>query len=106
MSPEDADDFIPRDECDVLIDQYAFSSSDDYSRLTESGRVTLEIRSLDYCQAIQDMAFEVLDQSKSEFMAAVVGARSSEALSASYKVVAMRELLRQLLPIRDGLKAR
>ena len=102
MTPEEADKIVGRDERDDLIDRYAFDASDDDYRLPAPEKVVIEIRSLDFCQAIQDMAFDMLAKSKAEFMLAVEGDRSSEAHSASYKVVAMRELLRQLLPIRNG----
>lgn len=100
MRPEEVEEIIGRDKLDDVIDAYVVGS-DDYCRYPESASVAIEIRSGDFCQAIQDMAFEVLSNSRQEFESAVRWDRSSEALTAAYKVAAMRELLRQTLPLRN-----
>ena len=102
MTPEQIERIIGRDDCDDLIDEWAFSET---AMVGEeplgAGKVTLEFRNYDWCLAFIDMAQEILEYQKGEFVAAEYSKRSSDAIWAAYKVVAARELLRQLIPLRN-----
>lgn len=101
MTPEQIEKIIGRDDRDALIDEWA---SRDHSISDEPigpGQVTLTFQNYDWCLAFIDMAQEILENEKNEFVAAEYTKRSSSAIWAAYKVVAMRELLRQLIPIRN-----
>jgi hypothetical protein len=101
MTPDEIDSLIPRDTRDDMIDEWAFGPSDDYCKLAEPAHVTLRIWNLSQCQALIDMSLEILMKEKVQFISDKEGGCSSSALSASYKVVATRELLRQLFALRD-----
>jgi hypothetical protein len=102
VSPEEIDKIIGMDDRDALIDQWAFDDRVMFGdQPLNPNHVTLTIRHLGWCLAIIDMAFETMEREKQVFVAAENGSRSGDALDAAYRVVAMRELLRQLLPIRE-----
>lgn len=102
MTPEKIEKVIGRDDRDVLIDKAAFDDRVMFGdQFVEPDHVTLNIRNYGWCIAFTEMAFEVMENEKQEFVAAKSSHRSGDALHAAYKVVAMRELLRQLLPMRE-----
>lgn len=102
MTPEKIEKVIGRDDRDALIDEWAFDDRVMFGdQFVEPDQVTLNIRNFGWCLAFIDMAYEVMEKEKQEFVAAESGHRSGDALHAAYKVVAMRELLRQLLPMRE-----
>lgn len=102
MTPEQIEKIIGRDDRDTLIDEWA---SRDHSipggETLAPGQVSLTFRNYDWCLAFIDMAQEILEFQKGEFVAAEYTKRSSDAIWAAYKVVAARELLRQLIPLRN-----
>ena len=102
MTPEKIEKVIGRDERDALIDEWAFDDRAMFAdHVVEPDHLTLNIRHFGWCIAFIEMAFEVMENEKQEFVAAERDHRSGDALHAAYKVVAMRELLRQLLPMRE-----
>lgn len=102
MTPEKIEKIIGRDDRDPLVDEWAFDDRVMFGdQPVDPNQVTLSMRHYGWCLALIDMAEEVMEKEKQEFVAAESGCRSGDALSAAYKVVAMRELLRQLLPIRE-----
>ena len=105
MTPDEIESLIPRDERDDVIDEWAFGPSGDYCRLSEPENVTLRIWNLDQCQALIDLGQDILMKEKAQFVFDKEGEHSSSALSASYKVVAMRELLRQLFALKNRRRA-
>ena len=102
MTPEHIEKIIGRDDRDALIEEWAFG---EMAIVGEEplgpGHVTLTFRNYDWCLAFIDMAQEILEKEKNEFVGAEYTLRSGDAAWAAYKVVAMRELLRQLIPVRN-----
>lgn len=102
MTPEHIEKIIGRDDRDALIDERAFAEKAIVGEEPLGpGHVTLTFRNYDWCLAFIDMAQEILENEKNEFVAAEYTLRSSDAMWAAYKVVAARELLRQLIPLRN-----
>lgn len=102
MTPEQIEKIIGRDDRDALIDEWAFGEQAMVGdEPIGPGHLTLTFRNYDWCLAFIDMAQEILENEKNEFVAAEYAMRSSDATWAAYRVVAMRELLRQLIPIRN-----
>lgn len=98
----DIEEILRRDECDNLIDEVSSKSIAAFDPFPEAATVSITIGNKDFAQSIMDLAIDTMHQSKREFRSAMNGERSSEANTAADKVVAMREILRQLVPIRNG----
>ncbi|MBZ9646413.1 hypothetical protein K9B33_02550 [Sphingobium sp. 3R8] len=102
MHPWDINEILRRDEFDDLIDELSSSTIEAFNPFTKPAIVTMTIGNADFAQSIMDLAIDAMHQSKREYVSAINGERSSEASTAADKVVAMREILRQLVPIRNG----
>ena len=96
MSPEQIEQIII-DERDALIDEWAYSGCDDDYPLPKETSFSITLRNREECCAVLELCFEVIEQQKRVFVHAEEFAQSTNALVASYKVAAMRDLLRQLM---------
>lgn len=86
------------DERDPLVDEWAFSGQDDDGALLEPGQIILKYATYEECRAIVELAFEVLEAQKRDFVELERFDRGTEGMQAAYKVVVMRDLLRQVMP--------
>lgn len=91
------------DERDQLVDEWAFCGDDDDSTLLEPGQIILKYATYEECRAIVELAFEVLEAQKRAFVE-LERFNRAEGLQAAYKVVVMRELLRQVMPFYMKLR--
>lgn len=86
------------DERDALVDEWAFSGQDDDATLLEPGQIILKYATYEECRAIVELAFEVLEAQKRDFVELERFDRGTEGMQAAYKVVVLRDLLQQVMP--------
>ncbi len=101
MTEEEIEETLGYDDIDLLADDWGDPKRASYCEYPVPETVTITIYSGDQCQSIQDMAFEVTAYANGELLAALRQGYSTEAMTAAHKVLAMRQLLRQTLPVRN-----